>query len=224
MEQEEFNIEENNQTKLLNNIINIQRKNISDIAKLGILNRKDILRCLKYSNLEQLFQENNCDFNNIKNICWIWNGRTMKHNNNDKGHQHGALKYKNKYTAVHRLFYHNFIGDVPEFKMDKNALWVLHKCSHEQNGACFNPIHLYLGTPKDNVDDQKREGTVCMNKKSGEANNKSKLTDVQILEIIKLKKDNPNMMYKEIAEKYNVHPTQISRYINGKTRVNFIKE
>ena len=145
-----------------------QRENIPLIGKLGQLSKSDFQRIL-----EKII-DNNLD----KSICWIWNGTI-----NDKikkGHQHGSFWYNKNYIKIHRLMYHNFIEDVPEYSC--NGLIVLHKCSHLNNGKCINPWHMKLGTHKENTNDAFKSNTLTL-LKSNEDHPLSKLTNEQIKEI-----------------------------------------
>lgn len=172
------------------------RKDIPSIGKLGPLSESD---------------KNRIDKNVIlMNDCLIWTG--TKHDNK-KGHQHGCFWYNKKYVQVHRLIYHNFIDNVPEYKIGKDNLQVNHKC--DTDGKCVNPTHLYLGTPKQNTQDCIKNGNKYKTK-SGEDNHNAVLKD-EIVEIIK-KLKNSGLSQKEIAEKYGVNQSQISRWWNNKTR------
>lgn len=183
-------------------LINKQRINIPNIGKLGKLSKKDLERILSKINYSNL------DFY----TCWIWIGTVQ--DKNGKGHQHGIIWYNKNYVHTHRIMYHNFIEDVPEYKPEN--LIVLHKCSHKNNGRCINPWHLKLGSFKENTKDALNDNTLCLYK-NNEENPNSKLSNEQIEEIRKLK--NSNLSQKKIALIYNINQSQISRYFNNKTRI-----
>ncbi len=171
------------------------REEIPTIGKLGKLSESDMARIEGYTVIED--------------DCWIWTG-TKQHNT--KGHQHGCIWYNGKYVQVHRIMYHNFVEDVPEFERRKDALQVNHRC--KSDGTCINPSHLYLGTPKQNIEDCIKDGN--KNKaKSGQDNHNAVLTD-DIIEHIKSLKISGRSQ-KDIAQEFGVNQSQISRWWNNKT-------
>jgi DNA-binding transcriptional regulator YiaG len=75
---------------------------------------------------------------------------------------------------------------------------------------------MYLGTPKDNMQDALREGTKYK-APCGENNQFAKLSNIQV-QNIKDMKGKTSMTQKEIASLYNIHQSQISRWWNKVTR------
>jgi len=76
--------------------------------------------------------------------CWAWpKGLFAK-----TGYGQFAID-KNTPEYAHRISYRVFNGPTPE------GLYVCHKCD---NPICFNPNHLFLGTPQDNTDDMIAKG------------------------------------------------------------------
>lgn len=126
----------------------------------------------------------------IKNECWEWKGKISASG-------YGCLDYKGKSTSIHRVSYQYFKGIIP------NKMNVCHSCD---NKKCFNPLHLWLGTTKENIDDAYRKGLI--NTRKGSKNHHSKLKEYQILEIRVL--INAGMKNIEIAEKYDVGHGTIS--------------
>ena len=75
--------------------------------------------------------------------CWEW-----KYGKISTGY--GAILLPNgKQILAHRLSYELFYGEVPSDKL------VCHICD---NPPCVNPIHLFLGTYKDNTQDMLSKG------------------------------------------------------------------
>jgi hypothetical protein len=151
----------------MDSLFNKQRQIVPKIGKLGKLSSIDLKRIL----LKTIEEDG----------CWIWNGTIQ---DSKKGHQHGVIWFQKKYVQVHRIMFHNFIQDVPEYTRD--GLIVLHKCSHKNNGRCINPWHLKLGTHKENSQDALKDGTLNV-LKPNENNHMSKLSNSQVQEVRDLK-------------------------------------
>lgn len=73
--------------------------------------------------------------------CWEWLGA--------KSAGYGAAAVEGKRKQVHRLSYEANIGPIP------NGMHVIHTCD---NPPCCNPLHLRLGSNKDNMLDKLSKG------------------------------------------------------------------
>ena len=70
--------------------------------------------------------------------CWTWTG---------KRYPTGYGRFGKHYA--HRVAYELAYGPIPE------GMHVCHSCD---NPPCCNPAHLWIGTPKDNMQDRERKG------------------------------------------------------------------
>jgi hypothetical protein len=81
--------------------------------------------------------------------CWGWTGGFSNFG-------HGKITFNNKQSTIHRLSYILHYGSIPEGK------FILHSCD---NPPCSNPLHLRVGTQKDNMQDafkRDRKGKLSM--------------------------------------------------------------
>ncbi len=83
---------------------------------------------------------------------------------------------------------------------------VLHTCD---NPSCMNPSHLFIGTNYDNILDRVAKGRSVV----GESVNTAELTEQSVIQIRAMGK---YLSHSEIAKKYNVWRSTISRVINRK--------
>lgn len=127
------------------------------------------------------------------NGCWDWTGFK-----NSVGYGYFRLNGKSK--LAHRVSWEIHVGEIP------NGLCVLHKCD---NPKCVNPLHLFLGTNQDNINDK-----VAKNRQSklkGEVHGMSKLTEKQVVEIRNI----VGLSQRKIATIYGVHQTLIGLILRG---------
>lgn len=115
------------------------------------------------------------------NECWIWCGHISLQG-------YGVFKTKGRPRNAHRLSYSLLIGKIPD------GMHVCHTCDVR---PCVNPMHLFLGTPLDNMRDMIIKGRA--NHLRGSERSSSKLTEIDAVEIyVSLLKQ------RELAVKYGV--------------------
>jgi hypothetical protein len=109
---------------------------------------------------------------------------------------------KRKTELLHRLSYKLHYGEIPKGKQ------VNHKCN---NPSCSRPSHLYLGTQKENIQDQHIRGSHS----HGEKHGMSKLKENQVKTIKKMLKN--KLKHKDIAMKFNISRSAVTDINNKKT-------
>jgi hypothetical protein len=115
--------------------------------------------------------------------------------------RYGIFWYNGKSIGAHQFAYISAFGPIPD------GLFVCHRCDF---GFCVNPQHLFLGTPQENTLDMVRKKR--NNPPSGSRAHTSKLIESDIPNIILL---NETMSQAQIAERYGITPSVISRIVNG---------
>lgn len=127
--------------------------------------------------------------------CLIWTGSLSG--------GYGRIGYKGNLYLVHRLVYTLTYGNTD--------LLVLHTCD---NPPCWNIEHLYVGTDQDNANDRcvrGRQGSAPGNK-----NSQAKLTEDEVRQII-LEYKPFYITCKQLATKFNVSASAISKIVSGRT-------
>jgi len=132
--------------------------------------------------------------NEVNDLCWYWMGALDKDG-------YGVFTLKGKKTPAHVAAYKLSLGEVIE------GNYVLHRCNKT---SCVNPLHLYQGTQKDNVQDQIKAGTFVEGSKNGNAILKEE--DVKHIRTVK---DYYNTEY--LANVYKVSYHTMWDVIKGRT-------
>lgn len=114
--------------------------------------------------------------------CWEWIGRRSRQG-------YGMFWDGSTMALAHRAAYWLFCNEIP------SKLNVLHRCD---NPPCCNPMHLFVGTQQDNMDDMKAKGR-----------SRKKITAADIFAIQSLQAAGITQI--EIATKFDVHKATIQR-------------
>ena len=97
-------------------------------------------------------------FNQIKktDYCWEWQGRKWKNGYGNFSCNLPIIKQMVKRSA-HRFSYLIHKGPIPILfnKINRNKIDICHTCD---NPSCVSPDHLFLGTPKINMQDASKKG------------------------------------------------------------------
>jgi len=129
--------------------------------------------------------------------CWIWNGYI-----GTRGY--GRTTFRGKYQQAHRVAWQIDFGPIPEGKH------VLHRCD---NKKCVNPMHLWIGSHKDNMEDKVAKGRQSFTK--GENGGNAKLSDEDVKDIRLWFTE--GVSQREIAKRKSVGPTTIFNIVHRRT-------
>lgn len=130
--------------------------------------------------------------------CWLWSGSC-----DTPGYATIRIDGKLR-RASHVAFELNTGKQIPA------GMVIMHSCD---TPACVNPNHLFLGTKLLNSLDKKNKGR-C-NSPKGEKHPMRKLTEKEVDEIRNIYSQG-NHTYTELAPRFNVNRTTISKIVNGK--------
>jgi len=133
--------------------------------------------------------------------CWIWIGAK-------KPTGYGNFFLNGKYIGAHCASYLLHVGEI-----DKGQI-VCHSCD---NPSCINPCHLFLGTPKDNMDDMKLKGRAVGIHQGKENHPMSKLSIESVREIRQRRLNGEFLL--PIAKDYGVTESNIFYVCKNKTWV-----
>lgn len=130
--------------------------------------------------------------------CWLWKSAKLP-----KGYGLFTVNNGKRWQNVlaHRISWLIHNSSIP------NELLVCHKCD---NPSCVNPSHLFLGTCKDNLQDQVSKGR----SRYGERHHNVKLTEKDVAEIMSLREK--GLTHKEIASKFGVSRNNVTNILNGR--------
>lgn len=80
-------------------------------------------------------------------MCWHWTASTNASKHRLSGYGQVVINYQRHYA--HRVAYEETYGPIP------SGLVVCHRCD---NPVCCNPLHLFVGTQIENMNDATRKG------------------------------------------------------------------
>lgn len=121
---------------------------------------------------------------------------------------YGNISFRGmKGALTHRVSY-------KEFKEDFDPkLYICHKCD---NPACYNPDHLFVGTPKDNIQDGIKKGRIKHVGAKGRSCKFTNLTEIQIEEMRLLHDE--GIESRRLSRIFNCTQEYARKIITGKVR------
>lgn len=130
--------------------------------------------------------------------CWEWQAYRG-------GAGYGRFGAGRKVFTASRIFWELANGEIPD------GLFVCHRCD---NPGCVNPGHLFLGTPKQNIDDMCSKGRA--KRRHGEAHRDARFTEQQVRDI-RANYALCRVSSRELGARYGVSHKAIQRIVNRVT-------
>lgn len=81
--------------------------------------------------------------------CWEWKASTKAARSAGKTFHYGQIRVGRREASAHRTCWELCFGPIPD------GIFVCHACD---NPKCVRPSHLFLGTPRDNIQDMIAKG------------------------------------------------------------------
>ncbi len=131
-----------------------------------------------------------------KSGCWEWTGSLCT--------GYGRIRIGPRRVLAHRYSYEIHCGPVPD------GLFVCHRCD---NRLCVNPLHLFVGTAKDNHDDMMAKGR--WNGGVGETNSHAVLTVGKVVEIRRRRATGESA--RTLAQAFGVTRSTVWEILAGRT-------
>lgn len=126
--------------------------------------------------------------------CWEWQGGFSKSG-------YGKVSYMDKSWRAHRLMFFFCYGFAPDM--------VLHHCD---NRACINPVHLYEGNHKQNMNDMKVRNRAF--KPKGTKHSQNRFSNQDIINMRNLYEDGFGLDM--LSVKYQTHREYVRQIVQRK--------
>lgn len=135
-----------------------------------------------------------------ENGCWLWRASSGASG-------YGQFCLGGTMVGAHRVSFEIHNGSIPD------GLHVLHRCDVP---TCVSPMHLFLGTHRENIADRHAKGrTSKAHRNQGESHGLAKLGESQVSEIRRLYAHG-DLTQREIAEMFGVTQSLVSHVVNGR--------
>lgn len=136
--------------------------------------------------------------------CWLWSNALSIGG-------YGKLSLNSKVYYAHKIsaFLAGKLLSPLKSEVGAKGEIIMHTCD---NRKCVNPLHLIIATQKENIQDAKKKGRRA--DISGEKNPNAK---VSALDVKLIKTLVNNLKNKDIADMFNLKPTQVYSIASGRT-------